>query len=107
MLDQARFHWIHPNIINLLRILIRISDPVLVVALLPDFALEIHLLFCSIGESPFDELHCFLERHERRRRENQMDVVSHEDELVDLKSLFGPVFTKYVEQEVAKVVRLE
>jgi hypothetical protein len=36
-----------------------------------------------------------------------MHVVPHEDELVDLKSLFGSVLTKYVEQEVAKVVGLE
>jgi hypothetical protein len=30
-----------------------------------------------------------------------MDVVAHDYELVELKSLFGAVFAKHIEQEIA------
>jgi len=45
---QACFHRIHPDIFNMLRILLCISDPVLVVTLLPYFKIETHLLLCPV-----------------------------------------------------------
>src|SRR5664280_293 len=57
------FDGIHPDIFNVLRILICVSDPVLVVPLLPYFTIEVHLLLCAVRESSLDELHCFLKRY--------------------------------------------
>src|ERR1035438_326383 len=67
LFHQACFDGIHPDIFNMLRIFICVSDPVLVVTLLPYFKIEAHLLLCAVGESSLDKLHCFLKRSEERR----------------------------------------
>ena len=85
----------------MLCILIGVSDPVFVVTLLPNFMIEVLLLRCAEGESSLDELHCFLKRYQRSRCEDQVNVISHEDELVYLKSLLDPILANYVQQQIA------
>jgi hypothetical protein len=86
MLRQPSRDRIHPEIFDVFCILVCVSDPVLVVTLLSYFTLEDHLLSRTVGESTFDELHCFLKRYERRRRKDKMNVISLENELVNLKA---------------------
>ncbi len=74
----------------------------LVVSLLPYLTIEVHLLLGPVGESSLDELHYFLERHERGGREDEMNVISHEDEFMNLESLLGSVFANYIQQKIAE-----
>ena len=104
---QTRFDGIHPDIFDVLCVLVCVSDPVLVITLLPNLMVQVLLLRCAKGESSLDELHGFFERYQRRRCEDQVNVIAHEDELVNLKPLFGPILTKYVEEEIAQRVGLQ
>jgi hypothetical protein len=64
---QPSFDGIHPYVFSVLCILIGVSNPVLVVTLLPYFAVEVLLFRCAVGESSLDELHGFLKRYRRSR----------------------------------------
>ena len=107
MLRQPRLDWVHPEIFDVFCIFVCVSDPVLVVALLPYSPMEDHLPPRTVGEATLDELHCFLERHGRSRCKDQMNVISHEDELVNLKPLHGPIFTNDLQQQMAQGIRLQ
>src|ERR1700677_28155 len=107
MLRQRCLDRVHPEIFDLFCILVRVPNPVLVVTLLPYFTLEDHLPPRAVGESTLDELHCFLKRYEGSRCKNQMNVVSHENELVNLKPLPGPIFTNDVQQQSAERIGLQ
>jgi hypothetical protein len=98
---------VHPEIFDVFCILVYVYDPVLVVTLLPYFTMEDHLPPRAVGESTLDELHCFLKRYERSRCKDQMNVISHEDELVNLKPLPSPIFTNDVQQQIAERIGLQ
>ena len=107
MLHQPCLDRVHPEIFDMFCVLVCVSDPVLVVTLLPYFTMEDHLPPRTVGESALDELHCFLKRYEWSRCKDQVNVISHEDELVYLKPLSGPTFTNDVQQQIAKRIGLQ
>jgi hypothetical protein len=106
-LHQTRLDGIHPDVFDVLCIFIGVSDPVLVVTLLPNFMINVLLLRCAVRESSLDELHCFLERYQGSRRKDQVNVISHEDELVYLKPPFSPILANYIQQETAQTFGLQ
>jgi hypothetical protein len=107
MLRQPCLDRVHPEIFDVFCILVCVSDPVLVVTLLPYFTMEDHLPPRTVGESALDELHCFLKRYERSRCKDQMNVISHEDELVNLQPLPCPIFTNDLQQQIAERIGLQ
>ncbi len=107
VLHQTRLYGIHPDVCGVLRIVSGVSDPVFVVTLLPYLMAEVILLRCAIGESPLDELHGFLKRYQGSRCKNQVNVISHEDELVYVKPLFSSILMNYVQQQIAQGIGLQ
>lgn len=57
-------------------IVLRVFDATYRASALPDCALGLE----AEGESSFDELHGFLNGNVRRRREEQVNVIGHDDE---------------------------
>ena len=107
LLRQSCFDGIHPKIFNLLGIFVCASDSVLAVALLPYFTIKVHLLPDPVRKSSLNELHRFLERHERSGCEDEMNVISHENKFVYLESLFGSVYANYLKEKIAERIGLE
>lgn len=66
-----------------------------------------HFGFEAEGEASFDELNGLLDGDVRRGREEEMEVVGHQDEGVDLVAVFGAVFVEKLEEEVGVRVGLE
>ncbi len=81
----------------------RVFDAAKREALFPDG----HFGFESEGEAPFDVLHGLLDGDVGRGREEEMEVVGHEDEGVELVAAFGAVVVEELEEEVGVVVDLE
>jgi len=81
----------------------RVFDAALREAVFPDG----HFGFEAEGESAFDELHGFLDGDVRRGREEEMDVIGHEDEGVDRVASFGAIVVEKLKEEVCVDVGLE
>jgi hypothetical protein len=84
-----------------------IPNSVLVKALLPNLSSEIQLPSCAKGEASFEELDRLLKRKIRPGREQQMDVIWHEHELVYLDALLVPIISNHIEEEFAEAIRLQ
>ena len=85
------------DVCSLFGVVVGVLDSLLVVAFLPDFAVEVYFFLCAEGKSAFDELDRFLEWDSRGWCQNYMNVVAHDYEFVEFESLFGAVFAKYIE----------
>ena len=70
MLDVSGFYGIHLDVCGLFGVVVGVFDSLLVVAFLPDFAVEVRLLFGAEGKSSFDELDGFLEWDQRGWRQD-------------------------------------
>ena len=81
----------------------RIFDAALCEAVLPDG----HARFEAEGESALDELHGLLDGDVLCGREQQVNVVGHQDECVELIAAFGAVVSKEVEEKVRVRVGLK
>jgi len=71
---------------------------------LPDLQIRPELLLCAMRESTFDELHGPFERYFRGNQ--KMEVIGHEDKLVEQIS-FGLVGEKSFEEQASPGLRLE
>jgi hypothetical protein len=75
------------------REILRIADTMIRKPLLPNLAaanFDAH----SVGISSFDQLHCAFQRNIRSRRQEQMNVIGHHDECVQLESSLPAIAVK-------------
>lgn len=91
------------DVIAMRVVVARVFDAAKREALFPDG----HFGFETKGEASFDVLERFLDGDARSRRQDEMDVVRHEDESVDLVAASGAIFIEKLEEEVRVRVGLE
>ena len=84
-----------------------VTNPMLIEPRSPDRAAKPRLFASTKRESALDELHRFFKRNIGRRRYQQMDMVGHEGEFMHLHPLLSSVGADYIEQKLAKLVRLQ
>src|SRR5437868_7718439 len=88
-------------------ILFRITNPMIAKAGLPDHKRCLKFFLHTIRESPFYELHCFLQRDLWRGRDEQMKVIGHDYELMKKKTLLLTTVLEYIHQQSSHAVGLE
>ena len=74
---------------------------------LPYPSLEAKFPFCAIGEIAFDELYRLFNRHVIADRDEQVNMVPHDDKIVNLELTFAYVTAKHVREQIRHGVRLE
>ena len=79
----------------MLLVVLPIFDPMICEAWLPDVA----ALVVTVGESSFDELHGTLQGNLFGRREQRVEVVGHDDELVEKEFPLIAIVRQGVDQE--------
>ena len=88
-------------------VICRIIDAVVCKSSLPNLGFDLQLLAGAERETPFDELHHFLERNFKSRRDKQVQVVRHDYEFVEQQSLLASIIEEHVEQEARHSFRLK
>ena len=68
-------------------------------ALFPDFEIQIEFFFHTVREPAFDELDRLFQRDLMGRSDEQMEMVGHNHELVDLEMSFLSILPHDVYQE--------
>lgn len=98
-----RADWVRVDVVAVYFEIRRVFDAAFRKAVFPDrpFGSE------AEGESAFDELHRLLDGGVGRGREEEMDVIGHEDEGVELVASFGAVVMEKLDHEVRVRVGLE
>lgn len=84
-----------------------VANSMLIKPWVPDRSPVAEFLARAIGEPAPDELHRLLQRHVRRRRDQQMDMIWHKDEFMHLYSSLLPVKADYVQQKITESIRLQ
>lgn len=82
---KARPHWIHMDVLAMPLIIQIIANTMMGGSRLPDFAFEHRFFGASARKPAFNELNGAFHWNPDVRRENQMDVVRHQDEFVQQK----------------------
>ena len=100
---EMRLDGVRVDIVPMRLVVARVFDAAKREALFPDR----HFGFKAEGEASFDVLHGFLDGDVRRGCEEEMEMVGHEDEGVELVAAFGAVFVHQVEKEIRVRVGLE
>ena len=100
---QMRSHGIFVDVAAVHFEITHVLDATLCKAVFPNG----HFGFQAEGEVSFDELHGFLDGDVWRRRNEEMDVVGHEDEGVEMVAAFRAVVVEEVEKEVRVGFRLK
>lgn len=103
-LGKTSLHRIHPKIFDVFGVVGGIFDCVLIVAFLPDLALETSFSACAKRKTSLDVLHHLLKRNVRGGSEDQMNVISQEDKLVNLGSALRASFAKNVQEKVEEAL---
>jgi hypothetical protein len=98
-----RLDWICVDVIAMGLVVARVFDAAQGEALFPDgrFGFE------TEGEASFDILGGFLDGNVRRGGDEEVEMVGHEDDGVDLVAAFGAVVVEKLEEEVRVGVGLE
>lgn len=87
------------DVLAMALIVLWIADAMIGKALLPDERMETQLLLGTEGESTFDELNGFFQRNVLRGRDDQVEVVPHDYELVQEETAFPAVVLQDIEKE--------
>ncbi|HWW96368.1 MAG TPA: hypothetical protein VNY74_01665 [Edaphobacter sp.] len=74
-------------------VIVGVDDAVICIAPLPDIQLTLQ----SKGEASLYELHCFFERDLRGGCDEQVDMIGHDDEGVELKAILFSLLLKNVD----------
>lgn len=74
---------------------------------LPNFAVESQLFFHPIRKTAFDELHCLLNRNIAVDTDEQVNVIWHDDEIVNLKTPRRHARTQHINKEPGEAIRLQ
>src|SRR5579862_7249894 len=88
-------YWIHSDVLAMVLVIPNVSNPMVCEACLPYGA----VLFQTIRESSFNELHGALKGDLFRRCEQRVDVVRHNDEFVKKKFSRVAILCQRVDQE--------
>jgi len=72
---------------------------------LPDFHFRSGLLHEPMGKSTFNKLHSSFQRDRGFRRDEQMEVIRHNDELIELEDSAIAIVKECVEEESGGPVR--
>jgi hypothetical protein len=79
----------------MLREIVRVADAMIGESFFPDFVLTAG----RVGEAAFDELNRTFERNIRRRRDQEMHVIGHENERVEKKSPLAPIVIESLQEQ--------
>ena len=82
-----RSHWVRANIISMLRIVIRVANAMIHVSSLPNLGRDTEFFSRTVRETAFNELHRSFKRSPVSKRQQEMNMVWHDDELMNLKFL--------------------
>ena len=91
----------------MLLVITRIDDAMLLGTWLPNLGVELKFLFCTKREPAFNELHTFLQRLVGRGREDDVNMVTHDDEFMDHHATLRDVVTHDIDEELSHAVGLE
>ena len=76
-------------------------------AFLPYFEREMKFPFRAKRETTFDELECLFHRYFRCGRQQQMEVIGHDDEVMQEKPPLSSILSKNIQQKLCHAIRLE
>jgi len=82
-----RSHRIRQSIISVLCIIVGVANAVIDVSSLPNFGRDTEFFSRTVRETAFNELHRSFERNPVSNRQQEMNMVGHDDELMNLKFL--------------------
>jgi len=93
------FHRILVNVIQVIQEILAVANPMIRESARPDFALAAQDFAKSMRRSTFDELNSVFERDLGGRRDEEMNVLRHDDERMDLKAALTAVSVEGLEED--------
>jgi hypothetical protein len=74
---------------------------------LPYLKSKMNFPFRAIGETPLDELQCFFQQDVRSRRQQKMEVMGHDDKVMQEKAPLLTILRQNIHQQLCYAIGLE
>ena len=94
------------NIATMLLVVLAIDNAMICEACLPDLGVDLQFLLRTKGKSALDELQSLLQWDLRVRSEQQVKMIGHDDEFVELEAVLFRILCEAVNQQTCHAIGL-